>query len=213
MDAADEATKGVPLWVKIACALAIALGTLAGGKRIIKTMGSKVARIQPLQGFTAQTAGTGTLMMTGYFGIPVSTTHAINASILGAGSAWRLTAVRWGVVGNIMAAWVFTLPASALMAALALWAMHLCGSASRVDERGVKAAGSRLHQFFTEARKTARAPTGASMRLALVLTAAVCAAPIHAATVEVDAQIPAYQQRPRRCRASSRPSVRIRWST
>ena len=123
----DEATKGVPLWVKIACALAIALGTLAGGKRIIKTMGSKVARIQPLQGFTAQTAGTGTLMMTGYFGIPVSTTHAINASILGAGSAWRLTAVRWGVVGNIMAAWVFTLPASALMAALALWAMHLCG--------------------------------------------------------------------------------------
>ncbi len=109
---------GVPLWVKVSCAMAIGLGTMAGGKRIIKTMGTKVARILPLQGFAAQTSGTITLLITGKMGIPVSTTHAINAAILGAGSAWRLSAVRWGVVGHILLAWIITLPASAVMAAV-----------------------------------------------------------------------------------------------
>ena len=106
----------VPLWVKIACATAIALGTLGGGKRIIKTMGSKVARITPLQGFCAETSGALVLKVTAAFGIPVSTTHCINACILGAGASPRVTAVRWNVVANILMAWVITIPASGLVA-------------------------------------------------------------------------------------------------
>ncbi len=103
----------VPLWIIGSCAAAIALGTFAGGKRIIRTMGSKMLRITPLQGFAAETAGAGTLLAASSFGVPVSTTHAINACIMGVGASRRISAVRWGVAGNILVAWVLTLPASA----------------------------------------------------------------------------------------------------
>lgn len=113
-DASDKHT--VPLWVIVACASAIALGTAAGGQRIIKTMGSKIIRITPLQGFVAETAGGVTILLASKFGIPVSTTHCISASIMGVGAARRLSAVRWGVAGNIVTAWVLTVPISGLIA-------------------------------------------------------------------------------------------------
>ncbi len=106
----------VPLWVVIACASAIATGTMAGGKRIIKTMGSKIIRITPIQGFAAETAGAATILGASQFGVPVSTTHVINACIMGVGASKRISAVRWGVAGNILTAWVLTLPLSAAMA-------------------------------------------------------------------------------------------------
>jgi PiT family inorganic phosphate transporter len=106
----------VPLWVVLACAAAIATGTMAGGKRIIKTMGSKIIRITPIQGFAAETAGALTILGASHFGVPVSTTHVINASIMGVGASRRVSAVRWGVAGNILTAWVLTLPLSAAMA-------------------------------------------------------------------------------------------------
>lgn len=119
-----NAAGNVPLWVKVACAGAIALGTMAGGKRIIKTMGSKLTKIDPLQGFAAQTSGTLTLLVTGHYGLPVSTTHCISACVLGVGAGKRVSGVRWGVVSNILVAWVLTLPASALMAAACFWALE-----------------------------------------------------------------------------------------
>ncbi|MFN0063318.1 MAG: anion permease [Myxococcaceae bacterium] len=110
----------VPTWVIFICALAIALGTMAGGKRIIKTMGSKIIRITPLQGFAAETAGALTILGASRLGIPVSTTHCISASIMGVGASKRLSAVRWGVATNIIMAWVLTLPASAALAWISL---------------------------------------------------------------------------------------------
>jgi len=107
---------GVPLWVVIACAGAIAMGTAAGGQRIIKTMGSKIIRISPIQGCVAETAGGLTILFASWLGIPVSTTHCISASIMGVGAAKRLSAVRWGVAGNIVTAWVLTVPISGTVA-------------------------------------------------------------------------------------------------
>ncbi len=118
----------VPTWVMLACAAAIALGTAAGGKRIIKTMGAGIIRISPIQGFAAETGGTVTILTASALGVPVSTTHCINACIMGVGASRRLSAVRWGVAGRIMIAWVVTLPASALFAALALLAMQALGA-------------------------------------------------------------------------------------
>jgi PiT family inorganic phosphate transporter len=106
----------VPLWVIILCAAAIALGTAGGGSRIIKTMGTKIIRITPLQGFAAETAGALTILGASHFGIPVSTTHCINACLMGVGASKRLSAVRWGVATNIIVAWVVTLPFSAGLA-------------------------------------------------------------------------------------------------
>jgi len=106
----------IPIWVIVACAGAIALGTMAGGKRIIKTMGTKIIRITPLQGFAAETAGACTIIAASHLGMPVSTTHCINASIMGVGASKRLSAVRWGVAGNILTAWVLTLPVAAGLA-------------------------------------------------------------------------------------------------
>jgi PiT family inorganic phosphate transporter len=105
----------VPTWVVMICATAIGLGTLAGGKRIIKTMGTRIIRITPLQGFAAETAGAATILTASHFGVPVSTTHCINACIMGVGASKRLSAVRWGVAGNIVVAWVVTLPMSAAL--------------------------------------------------------------------------------------------------
>jgi PiT family inorganic phosphate transporter len=106
----------VPMWVIVACAGAIGLGTMAGGKRIIKTMGTKIIKIAPLQGFAAETAGALTIMGASHLGVPVSTTHCINACIMGVGASKRIGAVRWGVAGNIVVAWVLTIPLSGAMA-------------------------------------------------------------------------------------------------
>ncbi len=116
---------GVPLWVVVACAGAIAAGTAAGGTRIIKTMGTKIIRITPIQGFAAETAGAMTILLASRFGIPVSTTHVINACIMGVGASKRVSAVRWGVATNILIAWVVTLP---LSAALAFVSMKVLGA-------------------------------------------------------------------------------------
>jgi inorganic phosphate transporter, PiT family len=107
----------IPLWVKVACALAMALGTYSGGWRIIHTLGSKVIKLDPIHGFAAETAAATVIQVATHFGFPVSTTHTITAAIMGVGSTRRLSAVRWGVAGNIAIAWVLTLPAAGLVAA------------------------------------------------------------------------------------------------
>jgi PiT family inorganic phosphate transporter len=114
----------IPLWVITACATAIALGTIGGGKKIIKTMGTKIIRISPLQGFAAETAGTLTILGASHLGVPVSTTHCINACIMGVGASKRVSAVRWGVAGNIVIAWVLTLP---LAGGIAFFTMMVLG--------------------------------------------------------------------------------------
>jgi PiT family inorganic phosphate transporter len=108
----------VPFWVVIACQAAMGLGTLMGGWRIVHTMGSKITRLTPHQGFCAETGGAIMLFGATAFGIPVSTTHTITGAIMGVGAARRASAVRWGVAGNIVIAWFLTIPASALVAAL-----------------------------------------------------------------------------------------------
>ena len=111
-----------PLWVIWVCYIAIAAGTMFGGWRIVKTMGQKITKLKPVGGFCAETGGAITLFLATGLGIPVSTTHTITGAIVGVGSTRRASAVRWGVAGNIVWAWIFTIPASALMAALAYWA-------------------------------------------------------------------------------------------
>lgn len=108
----------VPLWVVLACQTAMALGTLSGGWRIVHTMGSKITRLTPMQGFCAETGGAITLFTATYLGVPVSTTHTITGGIVGVGAARRTSAVRWGVARGVVVAWVITLPAAALVAAL-----------------------------------------------------------------------------------------------
>lgn len=107
----------VPVWVIVLCHLAIALGTMFGGWRIVKTMGMKITKLQPVGGFAAETAAACTLFAATAAGIPISTTHTITGAIMGAGSTRRLSAVRWGIAGRIVWAWIFTIPASALIAA------------------------------------------------------------------------------------------------
>jgi inorganic phosphate transporter, PiT family len=115
----------IPIWVVLMCASAIAAGTMSGGKRIIKTMGTKIIRITPLQGFAAETAGAATILAASHMGLPVSTTHCINACIMGVGASKRLSAVRWGVAGNIVTAWVLTFPAAAGVSYLTMRAFNL----------------------------------------------------------------------------------------
>jgi PiT family inorganic phosphate transporter len=105
----------VPVWVIVSSAAAIAAGTYAGGWRIIKTLGQRIAKLDPPQGFAAEASTSMTLYLTAHFGFPVSTTHTISGSVLGAGATRRFSAVRWGVAGNILVAWVLTLPAAAAM--------------------------------------------------------------------------------------------------
>ncbi len=106
----------VPYWVITVCATAIAFGTAAGGVRIIKTMGAKIIRITPLQGFAAEASGALVILGASRLGVPVSTTHCINACIMGVGASQRISAVRWGVAGNILVAWVLTLPVAGAIA-------------------------------------------------------------------------------------------------
>ena len=108
----------VPLWVVLSAHAAIGLGTLSGGWRIVKTMGTKIVKLQPVGGFCAETAGAATLFFATFTGIPVSTTHTITGSIVGVGSAKRFSAVKWGVAGRILWAWVLTIPAAAFIAAI-----------------------------------------------------------------------------------------------
>ena len=110
-----------PLWSIVSCYTAIGLGTMFGGWRIVKTMGQKITKLKPVGGFCAETGGAITLFMATLLGIPVSTTHTITGAIVGVGSSQRASAVRWGVAGNIVWAWILTIPASAFVAAIAYW--------------------------------------------------------------------------------------------
>jgi inorganic phosphate transporter, PiT family len=118
---ATSADKAPPTWVIISCYLAIGMGTMFGGWRIVRTMGQKITKLKPVGGFCAETGGAMTLFLATAMGIPVSTTHTITGAIVGVGSVQRASAVRWGVAGNIVWAWVLTIPASAFVAAVAYW--------------------------------------------------------------------------------------------
>ena len=111
----------VPIWVKIAAGLAIGLGTYAGGWRVIRTVGQRLYKIEPPSGYAAQAAAGGVLYVATHLGYPVSTTHTVSGAVMGAGATRRLSAVRWGVAGNIVVAWVLTIPAAALVAAACYW--------------------------------------------------------------------------------------------
>jgi PiT family inorganic phosphate transporter len=111
----------LPAWVVVSCFLAIGLGTMFGGWRIVKTMGQRITKLKPVGGFAAETAGSIALFTATYFGIPVSTTHTITGAIIGVGTAKGTSAVRWGMAGNIVIAWIVTIPASAAIAGLAWW--------------------------------------------------------------------------------------------
>ncbi|HBH38377.1 MAG TPA: anion permease [Curvibacter sp.] len=118
MSSTDTAPPG---WVVVSCYAAIGLGTMFGGWRIVKTMGQKITKLKPVGGFCAETGGALTLFLATGLGIPVSTTHTITGAIVGVGSSQRASAVRWGVAGNIVWAWIFTIPASAFVAIVAYW--------------------------------------------------------------------------------------------
>ncbi len=125
----DVGPKGpvIPLWVVLMCHAAMGLGTLSGGWRIVRTMGMKIAKLQPVGGFSAESAGAATLAMATFGGIPVSTTHTITGAIVGVGATTRLSAVRWGVAGRIVWAWVLTVPGAAAISATTWYALHLAG--------------------------------------------------------------------------------------
>jgi PiT family inorganic phosphate transporter len=115
----------IPFWVVISCQAAMGLGTLMGGWRIVRTMGLRITKLTPMQGFCAETGGAATLFMATWLGVPVSTTHTITGSIVGVGAARRVSAVRWNVASSIVYAWVITIPASAIVAAATYWAVQL----------------------------------------------------------------------------------------
>ena len=115
----------VPFWVVLACQASMALGTLMGGWRIVRTMGLRITKLTPMQGFCAETGGAATLFIATFLGVPVSTTHTITGAIVGVGAARRASAVRWNVASSIVYAWVITIPAAAIVAALAYWAVLL----------------------------------------------------------------------------------------
>ena len=117
----------IPFWVVLSCQAAMGLGTFAGGWRIVKTMGMRITKLRPVGGFCAETAGAITLLGTAIAGIPVSTTQTISGSIMGVGAIQRFSAVRWGVAGRILWAWILTIPASALVAAVVWGFLRLAG--------------------------------------------------------------------------------------
>jgi PiT family inorganic phosphate transporter len=115
----------VPFWVVLSCQAAMALGTLMGGWKIVRTMGLRITKLTPMQGFCAETGGAATLFMATFLGVPVSTTHTITGAIVGVGAARRVSAVRWNVASSIVVAWIFTIPASALVAGATYYAVSL----------------------------------------------------------------------------------------
>jgi len=129
LSAQGGAAPHVPLWVILACHAAMGLGTLSGGWRIVRTMGMRITKLAPVGGFCAETSGAITLFMATSLGVPVSTTHTITGSIMGAGSVRKLSAVRWGVAGRIIWAWVLTIPGSAALSAASYWAAVRLGVA------------------------------------------------------------------------------------
>jgi inorganic phosphate transporter, PiT family len=114
----QELKDAIPIWVVLSCQAAISLGTMFGGWRIVKTMGQKISKLRPVDGFCAETAAAITLYISTFLGVPVSTTHTITGSIMGVGAMKRLTAVRWGVAGQIIWAWVLTIPCAAALSAI-----------------------------------------------------------------------------------------------
>ena len=118
------ANEGIPLWVILASAGAIALGTYSGGWRIMRTLGRRIISLTPVSGFAAQAVSSAVMLATAHFGLPVSTTHVISSSVMGVGATRRFSAVRWGVAGNIVFAWVLTIPAAAIVAAVLWWVLH-----------------------------------------------------------------------------------------
>ena len=117
----------VPLWVKLACAGAMAMGTAVGGWKIVKTMGHRIFKLEPVHGFAAETSASLVIAGASMFGAPVSTTHTITASIFGVGSTKRLSAVHWGVAGNLLIAWALTIPAAALLGGASFFLFHFLG--------------------------------------------------------------------------------------
>jgi PiT family inorganic phosphate transporter len=120
--------KSVPIWVILMAATAMSLGTAAGGWRIMKTMGQRVVKLDPVHGFAAETTAASIIMVASHFGMPVSTTHVISTAIMGVGTSDRIKAVRWGVARSIATAWVLTIPATAMIAGVAYLALHLVGA-------------------------------------------------------------------------------------
>jgi PiT family inorganic phosphate transporter len=143
----------VPTWVIVSAALAMAAGTYAGGWRIIRTLGQRVAKLDPPQGFAAQTSTATVLWATAHFGFPVSTTHTVSGAVLGAGASRRVSAVRWGVAGNILLAWVMTLPCAALVGAGMEELTNLPGGAAIVVGMAVVIAGAALLARRRETRR------------------------------------------------------------
>jgi PiT family inorganic phosphate transporter len=123
-----SADADIPTWVVVSSATAIALGTYFGGWRIIRTMGSKIIKMDASQGFAAQGAGAAVILSASHVGFPLSTTHVMSGAIMGAGAAKRLSAVRWGVAGNIVLAWILTLPCAAAVGALTYGVISIFGS-------------------------------------------------------------------------------------
>lgn len=120
----EDVVKHMPYWVPMACYSAIALGTMSGGWKIVKTMGSRITKVTPLEGVAAEAAAASTLILTETLGVPVSTTHTITGAIIGVGATKRLSAVRWGVTFNLIWAWILTIPVSALFAAVFYWLLR-----------------------------------------------------------------------------------------
>ena len=131
----------VPTWVVVSAATAIALGTYAGGWRIIRTLGTRIIKMDPAQGFAAQGAGATVILASSHFGYPLSTTHTISGAIMGAGAAKRLSAVRWGVAGNIVTAWILTIPAAGTMGALVYGVTRIFGTGALGPDRRVRPRG------------------------------------------------------------------------
>jgi phosphate/sulfate permease len=118
------ANAGIPLWVILSSAAAIAAGTYSGGWRIMRTLGRRIISLTPASGFSAQTVASGVMLVTAHYGLPVSTTHVISSSVMGVGATRRFSAVRWGVAGNIVFAWILTIPAAAAVAAVFWFVLH-----------------------------------------------------------------------------------------
>ena len=150
-----------PLWVVVSAATAIALGTYTGGWRIIKTMGTRIIKMDSAQGFSAQGAGAAVILASSHYGFPLSTTHVISGGVMGAGAGKRLSAVRWGVAGNIVTAWLLTLPMAAAIGALAYGLTQLFGDGA-VGPVVISAAGLALTavMFARRIREPAAAPAG-----------------------------------------------------
>jgi PiT family inorganic phosphate transporter len=147
-----------PFWVIVSAASAIALGTYVGGWRIIRTMGSRIIKMDTAQGFSAQGAGAAVILAASHVGFPLSTTHTISGAVMGAGAAKRVSAVRWGVAGNIIVAWILTIPASALVGGGIYALVSVFGADSALGPVIVAAIGMTL-SAWAFVRRVRRGPT------------------------------------------------------